>query len=144
MVTRPLTVRPPRRLTVVYDDDCELCRRCSTWLRFQPTYVPLDVVAVSAARLDPRYAGVPWLGAELVVVDSRGRIWVGAAAFIVCLWATRDWREWSYRISGPAFAPLAERFFHAISSHRGRIGAFLGPTADDCAVGRCGHAEVPS
>lgn len=140
MGTRPLTVRSPRRLTVVYDDDRELCRRCSTWLRFQPTYVPLELLPVSAARQEPRLAGIPWLGAELVVVDGRGRIWVGAAAFIVCLWATRDWRAWSYRLSGPSFAPLAERFFHAISSHRGRIGAFLGPTTDDCGVGRCVHA----
>ena len=36
-------------------------------------------------------------------------------------------------------APLAERFFHAISSHRGRISAFLGPAPDDCAVGPCSH-----
>ena len=140
MGTRPLTVRSPRCLTVVYDDECELCRRCSTWLRFQPTYVPLELLPVSAARQEPRLAGIPWLGAELVVLDGRGRIWVGAAAFIVCLWATRDWRAWSYRLSGPSFAPLAERFFHAISSHRGRIGDFLGPTTDDCGVGRCVHA----
>ena len=140
MGPRPLIVRSPRRLTVVYDGDCELCRRCSTWLRYQPTYVPLDLLATSAAREDQRFAGVPWLGAELVVIDERGSIWVGAAAFIVCLWATQEWREWSYRLSGPSFAPLAERFFHAISNHRGRIGAFLGPTVDDCAVGRCAHA----
>ncbi|HVF31770.1 MAG TPA: DCC1-like thiol-disulfide oxidoreductase family protein [Acidimicrobiales bacterium] len=140
MDTRPLTVRSPRQLTVVYDDDCELCRRCSTWLRCQPTHVPIELLPVSAAREEPRYQGVPWLGAELVVIDGQGRIWVGAAAFLVCLWATRDWREWSYRLSGPSLAPLAERFFHAISAHRGRIGAFLGPTTDDCGVGRCAHA----
>lgn len=140
MGTRPLIVRSPRRLTVVYDDRCELCRRCSSWLRYQPTYVPLELLATSVAREEERFQGVPWLGAELVVIDERGSIWVGAAAFIVCLWATRDWRGWSYRLSGPAFAPMAERFFHAISSHRGRIGAFLGPTIDDCAVGRCAHA----
>jgi len=136
----PLTVRSPRRLTVVYDDQCELCRRCSTWLRYQPTYVPLDLVPTSVAREDERWRAVPWLGAELVVIDERGQLWVGAAAFIICLWATTEWRGWSYRLSGPSFAPLAERFFHAISSHRGRIGAFLGPTVDDCAVGRCAHA----
>jgi predicted DCC family thiol-disulfide oxidoreductase YuxK len=136
----PLIVRSPRRLTVVYDDGCELCRRCSTWLRYQPTYVPLDLVATSVAREDERWRAVPWLGAELVVVDERGQLWVGAAAFILCLWATREWRGWSYRLSGPSFAPMAERFFHAISSHRGRIGAFLGPTIDECAVGRCAHA----
>ena len=140
MGTRPLTLRSPKRLTVVYDDACELCVRCSTWLRWQATYVPLELLPVSAARQEPRLAGIPWLGAELVVLDGRGRIWVGAAAFIVCLWATRDWRAWSYRLSGPSFAPMAERFFHAISSHRGRIGAFLGPTTDDCGVGRCVHA----
>ena len=39
---------------------------------------------------------------------------------------------------------LQEEAPRLISSHRGRIGAFLGPTIDDCAVGRCGHAEVPS
>ena len=140
MVARPLTVRSPRRLVVVYDDECDLCKRCSTWLRWQTTFVPLELLPVSAARQEPRYAAVPWLGAELVVVDERGRIWVGAAAFIVCLWATKDWRSWSYRLSGPAFAPMAERFFHAISDHRGRISAFLGPTPDDCAVGTCRHA----
>ena len=88
MGTRPLTVRSPKRLTVVYDDACDLCRRCSTWLRWQATYVPLELLPTSQARTEPRYASVPWLGAELVVVDERGRVWVGAAAFIVCLWAT--------------------------------------------------------
>ena len=139
MGARPLIIRSPRRLTVVYDDACDLCVRCSTWLRWQATYVPLELLPVSAAREEPRYASVPWLGAELVVVDERGRVWVGAAAFIVCLWATRDWRGWSYRLSGPSFAPLAERFFHAISSHRGRISAFLGPAPDECGVGACSH-----
>jgi predicted DCC family thiol-disulfide oxidoreductase YuxK len=141
VVTRPLTVRSPKRLTVVYDDACDLCVRCSTWLRWQATYVPLELLPVSTARQEPRYASVPWLGAELVVIDERGRVWVGAAAFIVCLWSTRDWRTWSYRLSGPSFAPMAERFFHAISSHRGRISAFLGPAPDACAVGTCRHGE---
>jgi predicted DCC family thiol-disulfide oxidoreductase YuxK len=125
-------------LTVLYDDACHLCVRCGSWLRWQATHVPLDVVPVSAARRDGLHAAVPWLGAELVVIDEVGRIWIGAAGFIMCLWATRDWRTWSYRLSGPTFAPMAEKFFHAISSHRSRISAFLGPI-DSCPDNRCDH-----
>ncbi len=81
------------------------------------------------------YGGVPWLGEELVVVSNHGDVWAGPAAFITSLWALRDWREWSYRISGPELAPLAERFFHAISSNRRSIAAMIAPAP--CEGGTC-------
>ena len=73
-----------------------------------------------------RYGNVPWLGEELVVVSDQGEVWAGPAAFLICLWALRDWREWSYRLSGPSLAPMAERFFHALSSRRKRLAAWMG------------------
>ncbi len=126
---------------VVYDESCALCRRCRHWLEWQPTYLPLEFLTTGAAREDDRYAGVPWLGAELVVVDEAGEVWVGAAAFLVCLWATRGWRSWAYRLSGPAFAPLAERFFYAISAHRGRISTLLLSPAN-CPDAECRHGAA--
>ena len=127
-----------QRLTVLYDEQCELCRRCRHWLEHQTTYVPIDFLAAGAAAARELYGDVPWLGAELVVVSDGGDVWVGSAAFLTCLWATVRYRQWAYRLSG-AFAPLAERFFHMVSSNRKRIGAFVG--SKDCPDGRCHHRE---
>jgi hypothetical protein len=97
--------------------------------------VPLHFVACGSPEARARYGEVPWLGEELVIVSDEGDVWAGAAAFIVALWSLREWREWSYRISGPALAPMAERFFHAISGNRKRLGALLGPPP--CENGTC-------
>jgi predicted DCC family thiol-disulfide oxidoreductase YuxK len=129
----------PERLTVLYDEQCALCRRCRHWLEHQSTYVPLDFLAAGTPAARERYGEVPWLGAELVVVSEAGDLWVGPAAFLVALWATVDYRRWSYRLSGRALAPLAERFFHLISSNRKRIGAMVG--SRDCPDGRCHHRD---
>jgi predicted DCC family thiol-disulfide oxidoreductase YuxK len=127
------------RLTVLYDEECALCRRCRHWLEHQPTYVPLDFLAAGSAAARERYGDVPWLGAELVVVSDDGDVWAGPAAFLVALWATVGYRSWSFRLSGRALAPLAERFFHVISSNRKRIGAIVG--SKECPDGRCHHRE---
>jgi predicted DCC family thiol-disulfide oxidoreductase YuxK len=129
--------RMPQRLVVVYDENCALCRRCRQWLEIQPTHLSIEFLAAGSDTARNRYGQVPWLGADLVVVDDAGGVWAGPAAFIVCLWATVRYRVWSYRLSGRAFAPLAESFFHLVSSNRGRIGAVVG--ARDCPDGRCKH-----
>ena len=124
-----------RRLTVLYDAGCPICVRCRDWMAREPAYVELELIACDSREARARYGQVPWLGEELVVVSDRGEVWAGPSAFLVCLWALRDWREWSYRLSGPTLAPLAERFFHALSSRRRRIAAWLGWEA--CPDGRC-------
>jgi predicted DCC family thiol-disulfide oxidoreductase YuxK len=127
----------PEKLTVVYDEECALCRRCRQWLEGQPTHVPLEFLAAGAAAARDRYGSVPWLGADLVVADEQGNVWAGPAAFLMCLWATVQYREWSYRLSGRTLAPLAERFFLFVSHNRRRIGRVVG--SNDCPDGRCGH-----
>jgi len=124
-----------KALTVLYDELCPLCVRCRSWMLEQPSYLPLDFLPCGSEKAKERYGAVPWLGAELVVVSDEGDVWVGAAAFLMCLWALTGWREWSYRLSGPTLAPLAERFFHGISSRRRALGALFGPPA--CPVGGC-------
>ena len=116
------TVATPTRLTVCYDEQCALCRRCRLWLEGEQVLVPLDFVAAGSDEARQRYGSVPWLGADLVVVDDEhGDVWAGSAAFLMCLWATAEHRAWSYRLSGRALAPLAERFFHMVSANRRRI-----------------------
>jgi predicted DCC family thiol-disulfide oxidoreductase YuxK len=124
-----------KRMTVLYDDRCALCVRCRDWLTTQWAYLEIELLSCHGAEARARYGGLPWLGEELVVVSDEGDVWIGPAAFLMCLWALVDWRPWSYRLSGPALAPLAERFFHALSSKRSTIAAWLEP--DDCPGGSC-------
>jgi len=130
-----------RRLTVLYDAHCPLCLRCRSWMESQPAFVEVDWLACDSPEARARYREVPWLGQELVVVSDEGQVWAGPAAFLVCLWALRDWREWSYRLSGPTLAPMAERFFHAVSTRRRRVAAWLGWQA--CEDGSCRAAAHP-
>jgi predicted DCC family thiol-disulfide oxidoreductase YuxK len=124
-----------KRLTVLYDAACPLCVRCRTWMGEQDAFVELEFLPSASATARARYGEVPWLGAELVVVSDRGEVWVGPAAFILCLWALEDYREWSYRLSGESFSRMAERFFLALSHRRKWIaGWFAHP---ECTSDRC-------
>jgi len=124
-----------RELTVLYDPGCALCMRCCDWLREQKQLVPLRMLACTSEEARSRFGVIPWLGEELVVVSDEGDVWAGPAAFLVCMWTLEDWREWSYTLSTGALAPLAERFFRALSSRRRAIAALLWP--DRCEGGTC-------
>lgn len=128
---------PPSRLTVVYDDTCELCRRCRVWLALQPCHVELRFLATSDPQVRALYGDQPWYQVELMVLDDHGRGWVGPEAFLMCLWATKRWRATSFRLTGTAFAPLAERFFHALSANRSLVSGMLSThhcDGDSCQV----------
>jgi predicted DCC family thiol-disulfide oxidoreductase YuxK len=130
------------RLTVLYDERCAVCRRARDWLLTQPCYVEVELVASGSAVAMDRYGAVPWLGHELVAADQEGRVWIGPAAFLTCLWATVRYRPWAYRLSGPTLAPLAERFFMFISKRRDRWSAWLGP--DDASCSWCDQVATPA
>ena len=121
-------------LTVLFDPTCALCQRCRAWMLRQPSFVPLTFLACSEAEARARFGDIPWLGDELVVVGDGGEVWIGPAAFLTCLWALVEWREWSFRLAGPGFAPLAERFFLVLSSRRRSIAALFD---HDCEGGSC-------
>jgi predicted DCC family thiol-disulfide oxidoreductase YuxK len=126
--------RSPRKLLVLFDPSCALCQRSRAWMLREETYVDLQFLACSGAEARTRFGDIPWLGDELIVIGDTGEVWVGPAAFLTCLWALVRWREWSYRLSGPAFAPLAEWFFRALSSNRKGLAALLD---HDCTDGAC-------
>jgi predicted DCC family thiol-disulfide oxidoreductase YuxK len=122
-------------LTILYDDECGLCRNCRAFMERQPTYVRVDWLPCASPEARAAFGVIPWLGAELVVVADDGRVWAGAAAFLVCLWALCEWREWSYRLATPALAPFAERFFRVLSAERRKVGALF--SHSPCAGGAC-------
>jgi predicted DCC family thiol-disulfide oxidoreductase YuxK len=128
-----------RSLTVYYDERCALCRRARAWLEREPAFVALRFVPRGAAAPALGRA-LPRLGDELVVVADDGRVWIGNAAFIVCLWALRRWRGWSERLSRPWLAPFAARFFDWVSRERRELGRLL--AHEPCADDRCAHGHA--
>ncbi len=128
----------PHLLTILYDANCSLCRRCKAWLLTQKAFVKMDFVAQisdEAGRRFPRLvtkinaAGAP---DELVVVANDGRVWRGNGAWIMILWALREYRPLSVRLAKkPAMHALARRAFAFLSHNRQVVGKFLAESPTD-------------
>ena len=103
-----------RKLTVYYDARCGLCCATRDWIAKQRQIVTIEC--------EP--AAEP--GAELTVVGDDGRIWEGDAAWLVVLWALRDYRQWAHRLSQPSMLPMARAMFAKLSEYRGAISCSLG------------------
>ncbi len=137
-----------RRLYVLYDARCGLCRRARSWLDYQEKLVDLEFVAAGsmmATRLFPTLsaaaAGRP---EELVVVSDSGGVYRGGHAWIMCLYALEDYRDWSERLSSPALLPLARRGFALISKRRGAISRWLGLASEAEMVEALGRIAEPA
>jgi predicted DCC family thiol-disulfide oxidoreductase YuxK len=114
-------VAPVRRLTVLYDERCERCRRWSAWLARQRSYVPVELLPADSPAASVRYPYVRrWLGRELVVVDDRARAWVGPPASVMCLWATVRHRWAASFATRPLVAPVSDAWFRHYSAGRHR------------------------
>lgn len=127
-----MTTDPLCRITVLYDDRCNLCRTARAWLEHQRQLVPLEFVAASSPEALERY---PFLDPaqtleDLTVVGDGGEVWVGAKAWVVCLWALEGKRGLAYRLSTPALMPKARVLVSFVSRHRRSLGTYGEPC--DC------------
>ena len=127
-----MTTGPLCRITVLYDDRCNLCRTARTWLERQRQIVPLEFVAASSPEALERF---PFLDPaqtleDLTVVGDGGEVWVGAKAWVVCLWALEGKRGLAQRLSTPALMPKARVLVSFVSRHRRFLGTYGEPC--DC------------
>ncbi len=114
-------------LYVLYDETCGFCCRCAEWLSTQPTYVPLHCLPAGS---DAALRAFPTLDRsgkkqELTAIDERGGVYREADAWLVVLWALRNFRPWCTRLSSPALKPLARSAFEFISEHRHQFSRWL-------------------
>jgi len=112
-----------RQLTVLYDEQCGLCRRAHLWLASQTKFVDVSFVPVASDEARSRF---PQLNhaltlRDVTVIDDRGGVYWGAKAWLMCLWALRDYREWSLRLSAPDLLPTARRVVSMISQNRHKL-----------------------
>ena len=132
-----------KRLTVLYDASCGFCFRCCEWLERQPQLVALQFVPARSVEARARFPELQQGEAdELVAVSDDGRVYRGERAYILCLYALREYRAWAYRFAEPALRPLVRRAFDWLSHNRKDLSRLLALPARENApaedVAACG------
>jgi predicted DCC family thiol-disulfide oxidoreductase YuxK len=119
-----------KRLYVLYDQECALCGSCRWWLMRQRAYIELYFIPLQSPEIVRRFPGLKeWdqldLREKLVVISDEGAVYQGQYAWIMCLYALRDYREWAQRLAHPTLLPFARRVCEVVSRNRLAISRFL-------------------
>jgi predicted DCC family thiol-disulfide oxidoreductase YuxK len=112
-----------KMLFVVYDPACGLCSQIKDWLLRQPSYVPLNFVPSGSPEVRRLLPSLP--AGVIAVFSEEGDAWVGNRAWILCLWALREYRGWAERLARPALLPFAQQAFAVLSRHRSGLSRLL-------------------
>jgi len=117
-----------RRLTVLYDSRCGFCVYCRRWLTAHRQLLPLEFISAGSRMARERFPTLSHAepAEELVVVDDEGGVYRGAEAWIMCLYALEEYRDWSIRLARPALRPFARVAFEWLSKNRRSLSAQLG------------------
>lgn len=118
--------------TIFYDPACGLCANFRRWLLNQDAYLPLEFLPYQSEAARARFPQIEDLdpGSEIIVLADDGRWWQGAPAWLTCLWALRDFRKWSFRLTHPSLLPLVEQLCHLLSQNRLKLSHLLRLTPD--------------
>jgi predicted DCC family thiol-disulfide oxidoreductase YuxK len=115
---------------LIYDGDCEFCRRQVEFLRRHD--VAGRIRAVAFQENDPARYGVSRAAAEeaMHLVAPDGRVWRGSAAAreVLALIPSLSFLTWLFRLPGAMF--IAERAYRWVARRRHRFG---------CASAACGR-----
>lgn len=112
---------------VLYDEDCAFCKECKAWLASQKqlvriTFIPAD--SPEARRIFP-HVDHERSKIDLTAVDDTGGVYHDHKAWLMCLWALRDYRSWAKTLGTPELLPTAKNIIATISKNRKRISKMI-------------------
>ena len=111
-------------IKVYIDERCQLCRNLAGWLTNQPAYLKIEIYQSKDGKTQhPEIS--EHFGEELVVINDQGEVFLGAEAWIICLFALKNYREWSVKLSSPILKPLARKAYYLIANNRLTLSSFL-------------------
>src|SRR3954454_14781689 len=116
------------KLYVLYDARCGLCTWAKRWLMRQPSLVHLTFIPAGSVLSERLFPGLGRAGdapEELVVVSDEGGVYREGSAWIMCLFALEEYRDWANRLAHPLLRPLARQAFALLSRERSRISRWL-------------------
>jgi predicted DCC family thiol-disulfide oxidoreductase YuxK len=135
------------RLYVLYDARCGLCTWAKRWLMRQPALIDLRFIPAGsglAQRLFPGLDRAGDLPEELVVVSDQGAVYREGSAWIMCLFALEDYRDWANRLAHPLLQPLARQAFSLLSKQRSRISRWLSLASEVEIAETLGQIHLPA
>ena len=116
-------MQPVTSITILYDASCGLCTRTKDWITHQAPAVGIQFVASGSEEARKRF---PQLSdGELAVVANTGEAWLGNHAWIVCLWALREYRDLAFRLTSPLLLSMAREAFAVVSKRRSALSSLL-------------------
>ena len=114
---------PIGSLSIIYDAECGLCTNAKDWISRQVPIVGLEFLPTGSSEARKRFPQLP--AGELAVVAGSGEVWLGNHAWIVCMWALRDYRDLAFRLTSPLLALMARQAFALVSSNRLELSNLL-------------------
>lgn len=134
-----------KRLTIFHDPRCGLCRKFSEWLTAQPRWVEVEFVDWASEEAVRRLPDIREMnaGKDVVVLADDGAWWQGDAAWVTCLWATREYRPWAQRLASPALRPVLRRAVALIAENRLTLSRMLKLAGDGELAGMIEAAPPP-
>jgi predicted DCC family thiol-disulfide oxidoreductase YuxK len=139
MTTTITRERPQvRGLTVLYDQECPVCRGARRWLEMHRRLVPVDFVPVGSQQAIARF---PLLDqaqcrSAVTVVTDTGHVYRGDDAWVMCLWAVRSTRHLALQLAAGRHGLLLRAMVNSTGFVRGLT------TGRDC-VDQCGLLPPP-
>jgi predicted DCC family thiol-disulfide oxidoreductase YuxK len=107
-------------LHIFYDSRCGLCSSFRQWMQSQAALVQIHFLPYDSAEALKLCPSLPSLRAdqEIVCMADDGRYWQGGDAWLTCLWALDDYREWSFTLERHVPKAAIRRVVQWISSRR--------------------------
>lgn len=132
-------------LYVLYDERCAICKRLRDWLLVQRSWIGLSMVAAGSARAKAMFPGLEKIAgsSDLVVISDTGEAYLNNHAWIMCLYALEEYRDWALRLASPLLLPLARQAWETLSRNRQAISRWIGANEGDLAKELSGVALEP-
>ena len=83
-------------LYVLYDARCELCQRLKDWLLHHQSWLALKMLPAGSEQVRQMFPGLEQIASsdDLVVISDEGEVYLNDHAWIMCLYALDEYREW--------------------------------------------------
>lgn len=104
-------------LTVLYDEECSLCRWVREWLETRTLAVPLRFLPVGSPVARTLYPALDHdrTREEVTVISDQGDLWTAEGAWVMCLWATDEYRALAEWLAAPSRRAVARRVVLAVA-----------------------------
>jgi predicted DCC family thiol-disulfide oxidoreductase YuxK len=132
-------------LYVLYDERCAICKRLRDWLLVQRSWLGLSMVAAGSTRAKAMFPDLEKIAgrSDLVVISDAGEVYLNNHAWIMCLYALEEYRDWALRLASPLLLPLARQAWETLSKNRQAISRWIGTNEGALAKELSGVALEP-